>query len=310
MRRNGSTAADTTSVLTENGRQKRYGFGLSAKRSPFAARLPRRCYDCYSPDRKGEHPNAHLAGFKSIPHGRTPVTPAVPQRHGSRLHAPRSEESSPSTPRRNRLSVGGHATDRRAVRVEALVRGEPAETSLKVRADDVKAVRPISGNGFDTTLRESPGEGPDAKRSVRSGVVGMHDPGCWRDVACSSPTTPPNARSPITLGPKWLFGARMRAGAAPAIFHTLPRFGKIELARSPRIIFASPSLVSPITRSTRCIDCCRGTWMAWVAATGSRDARLRGGATTRAPRLPRGTPDLTISCVRLKQLRSIFECSH
>jgi len=33
---------------------------------PFAGKAPKAILYCYSPDRKGEHPKAHLAGFKSI----------------------------------------------------------------------------------------------------------------------------------------------------------------------------------------------------------------------------------------------------
>jgi hypothetical protein len=33
---------------------------------PFAGKAPKAALYCYSPDRKGEHPKAHLAGFKGI----------------------------------------------------------------------------------------------------------------------------------------------------------------------------------------------------------------------------------------------------
>lgn len=33
---------------------------------PFAGKAPKAVLNCYSPDRKGEHPKTHLAGFKDI----------------------------------------------------------------------------------------------------------------------------------------------------------------------------------------------------------------------------------------------------
>jgi transposase len=106
---------------------------------PFAGKTPKAVLYCYSPDRKGEHPKAHLAGFKGIPQAdgyagyaglyQQGVTEAACMAHVRRKFFDIHVET--KSPRSN------EALQRIAAlyAVEALTRGEAAEIRLKVRAE-------------------------------------------------------------------------------------------------------------------------------------------------------------------------------
>src|ERR1700721_573003 len=106
---------------------------------PFAGSAPPAVLYRYSPDRKGEHPRSHLAGFRGILQAdgyagyaglyQQGITEAACMAHVRRkfvdIHA--ETKSSQSWEAMQRIAA--------LYAVEKLIRGEPAEIRLKVRAE-------------------------------------------------------------------------------------------------------------------------------------------------------------------------------
>ena len=134
---------------------------------PFAGKAPKAVLYCYSPDRKGEHPKAHLAGFKGILQAdgyagyaglyQQGVTEAACMAHVRRkfvdIHA---ETKSPQAWEAMQRIAALYA-------VEDLIRGEPAEIRLKVRAERSEKLFADLRTWLDTTLSRVSGRGEMAK---------------------------------------------------------------------------------------------------------------------------------------------------
>jgi transposase len=134
---------------------------------PFAGKAPKAVLYCYSPDREGEHPKAHLAGFKSILQAdgyaghaglyQQGVTEAARMARVRRkfidVHA---ETKSPQSWEASQRIAALYA-------VEAVIRGEPAEIRLKVRAERREKLFADLRKWLDTTLSRVAGGGEMAK---------------------------------------------------------------------------------------------------------------------------------------------------
>jgi transposase len=134
---------------------------------PFGGKAPKAVLYCYSPNRKGEHPKAHLAGFKGILQAdgypgyaglyQQGVTEAACMAHVRRkffgIHAktksPRSNEAL------QRIAA--------LYAVEAWIRGEPAEIRLRVRTQRSAPLFAELRTWLDTTLSRVSGRSEMAK---------------------------------------------------------------------------------------------------------------------------------------------------
>jgi len=175
---------------------------------PFAGKAPKAVLYCYSPDRKGEHPKAHLAGFKGILQAdgyagyaglyHQGVTEAACMAHVRRkfidIHA---ETKSP-------LSLEAIQRIAALYAVEDLTRGESAEIRLKVRAERSAPLFADLRKWLDTTLSRVSGRSEMAK-AIRYALV-----------------------RPMTLGRKnWLFAGSNSGGERAAAIYTLTESAKL-----------------------------------------------------------------------------------
>ena len=174
---------------------------------PFGGKAPKAVLYCYSPDRKGEHPKAHLAGFKGILQAdgyagytglyQQGVTEAACMAHVRRkfidIHA---ETKSP-------LSLEVIQRIAALYAVEALIRGEPAEIRLKVRAERSAPLFADLRKWLDTTLSRVSGRSEMAK-AIRYALVR------WNALtlvlrdgrACIDNNAAERSMRPMTLGRK------------------------------------------------------------------------------------------------------------
>jgi transposase len=165
---------------------------------PFAGKAPKAVFYCYSPDRKGEHPKAHLAGFKGILQAdgyagyaglyHQGVTEAACMAHVRRkfvdIHA---ETKSPQAQEALRQIGALYA-------VEAVIRGEPAELRLKARTERSAPLFAEFQTWLDTTLSRVSGRGEMAKASGTRWCVGTRSHSCCATAASVSTTMLLNAR--------------------------------------------------------------------------------------------------------------------
>jgi len=194
---------------------------------PFGGKAPKAVLYCYSPDRKGEHPKAHLAGFKGILQAdgyagytglyQQGVTEAACMAHVRRkfidIHA---ETKSP-------LSLEVIQRIAALYAVEALIRGEPAEIRLKVRAERSAPLFADLRKWLDTTLSRVSGRSEMAK-AIRYALVR------WNALtlvlrdgrACIDNNAAERSMRPMTLGRKnWLFAGSNRGGERAAAMYSL-----------------------------------------------------------------------------------------
>jgi len=194
---------------------------------PFAGNAPKAVLYCYSPDRKGEHPKAHLAKFKGILQAdgyagyaglyHQGITEAACMAHVRRkfidIHA---ETKSPQAWEALQRIAALYA-------VEDLIRGEPAEIRLKVRAEQSAPLFADLRKWLDTTLSRVSGRGEMAK-AIRYALVR------WdaltlvlRDGrACIDNNAAERSMRSMTLGRKnWLFAGSDSGGERAAAIYTL-----------------------------------------------------------------------------------------
>jgi transposase len=200
---------------------------------PFAGKASKAVLYCYSPDRKGEHPKAHLAGFKGIPRAdgyaghaglyQLGVTEAACMAHVRRkfidIHA---ETKSPQSWEALQRIAALYA-------VEALIRGEPAEIRLKARAERSEKLFADLRKWLDTTLPRVSGRGEMAK-AIRYALV-RWDALTWvlRDGrVCIDNNAAERSMRPMTLGRKnWLFAGSDAGGERAAAIYTLTATAKL-----------------------------------------------------------------------------------
>jgi transposase len=200
---------------------------------PFAGKEPKAVLYCYSPDRKGEHPKAHLAGFKGILQAdgyagyaglyQKGVTEAACMAHLRRkffdIHA---ETKSPQSNEALQRIAALYA-------VEALIRGEPAEIRLRVRTQRGAPLFAEFRKWLDTTLARVSGRSEMAK-AIRYALV-------RRDAltlvlrdgrVCIDNNAAERSMRPMTLGRKnWLFAGSDSGGERAAAIYTLTETAKL-----------------------------------------------------------------------------------
>jgi transposase len=200
---------------------------------PFAGKAPRAVLYCYSPDRKGEHPKAHLAGFKGILQAdgyagyaglyQQGVSEAACMAHVRRkffdIHA---ETKSPQSHEALRRIAAIYA-------IEASIRVEPADIRLKVRTERSAPLFAEFRTWLDTTLSRVSGKSEMAK-AIRYALVR------WdaltlvlRDGrACIDNNAAERSMRPMTLGRKnWLFAGSDSGGERAAAIYTLTESAKL-----------------------------------------------------------------------------------
>jgi len=200
---------------------------------PFGGTAPRAALYCYSPDRKGEHPKAHLAGFKGILQAdgyagyaglyQQGVTEAACMAHVRRkffdIHA--DTKSSQSHEALQRIAA--------LYAVEALIRGEPAEARLKLRAQRSAPLFAAFRTWLDATLARVSGKSEMAK-AIRYALA-------RRDAltlvlrdgrVCIDNNAAERSMRPMTLGRKnWLFCGSDSGGHRAAAIYTLTETAKL-----------------------------------------------------------------------------------
>ncbi len=200
---------------------------------PFGGKVPKAVLYCYSPDRKGEHPKTHLAGFKGILQAdgyagyaglyQQGVTEAACMAHVRRkffdIHA---ETKSPQSNEALQRIAALYA-------VEALIRGESAEIRLKVRTERSEPLFTDFRKWLDTTLSRVSGRSEMAK-AIRYALTR------WdaltlvlRDGrACIDNNAAERSMRPMTLGRKnWLFAGSDSGGERAAVIYTLTETAKM-----------------------------------------------------------------------------------
>jgi transposase len=200
---------------------------------PFAGKAPKAVLYCYSPDRKGEHPKAHLAGFKGILQAdgyagyaglyQQGVTEAACMAHVRRkftdIHA---ETKSP-------LSLEAIQRIAALYAVEDMIRGESAEIRLRVRAERSAPLFADLRKWLDTTLSRISGRSEMAK-AIRYALVR------WDALTlvlrdgrvCIDNNAAERSMRPMTLGRKnWLFAGSDSGGERAAAIYTLTESAKL-----------------------------------------------------------------------------------
>jgi transposase len=200
---------------------------------PFAGKAPRAVLYCYSPNRKGEHPKAHLASFKGILQAdgyagyaglyQQGVTEAACMAHVRRkffdIHA---ETKSPQSNEALQRIAALYA-------VEALIRGEPAETRLRVRTQHSAPLFAELRTWLDTTLSRVSGRSEMAK-AIRYALAR------WDALTlvlrdgrvCIDNNAAERSMRPMTLGRKnWLFAGSDSGGERAAAIYTLTETAKL-----------------------------------------------------------------------------------
>jgi transposase len=200
---------------------------------PFAGNASKAVLYCYSPDRKGEHPKAHLAGFKGILQAdgyagyaglyHQGVTEAACMAHVRRkffdIHA---ETKSPQA----------HEVLQRIAAlyvVEDLIRGQPPEVRLKVRAERSEPLFADLRKWLDTTLSRVSGRS-DMAKAIRYALTR------WDALTlllrdgrvCIDNNAAERSMRPLTLGRKnWLFCGSNAGGERAAAIFTLTETAKL-----------------------------------------------------------------------------------
>jgi transposase len=200
---------------------------------PFAGEAPRAVLYCYSPDRKGEPPRKHLAGFRGILQAdgyagyaglyQQNVTEASCMAHVRRkFHDIHASTQSPQAHEALRQIAALYA-------VEAAIRGQPAAVRLKTRAARSAPLFTVFRAWLDTTLARVSGRSEMAK-AIRYAL------NRWdaltlvlRDGrACIDNNAAERSMRPITLGRKnWLFAGSNAGGERAAAIYTLTETAKL-----------------------------------------------------------------------------------
>lgn len=226
-------ADDTTVPVLDPGRGKTKTGRLwcyARDDQPFGGKTPPAVLYCYSPDRKGEHPRAHLAGFRGILQADgyagyaglydRGVTEAACWAHARRklfdVHA--STQSPPALEALQRIAA--------LYAIEAAIRGRPPDARL--------AARTAQSAPLFTALRQWL-ENTQARISGKSDLAGAirYTLSRWdaltlvlRDGrACIDNNAAERSMRPMTLGRKnWLFAGSDSGGwsaaAAYSLIHT------------------------------------------------------------------------------------------
>jgi transposase len=200
---------------------------------PFAGKTPKAVLYCYSPDRKGEHPKKHLAGFKGILQAdgyagyaglyQQGVTEAACMAHVRRkffdIHA---ETKSPQSSEGLQRIAALYA-------IEAMIRGEPADVRLRIRTERSAPLFAQFRTWLDTTLSRVSGKSEMAK-AIRYALarwdaltLALRD-----GRVCIDNNAAERSMRPMTLGRKnWLFAGSDSGGERAAAIYTLTETAKL-----------------------------------------------------------------------------------
>jgi transposase len=200
---------------------------------PFAGKAPKAVLYCYGPDRKGEHPKKHLAGFKGILQAdgyagyaglyQQGVTEAACMAHVRRkffdIHA---ETKSPQSHEALQRIAALYA-------IEAMIRGESADVRLKIRAERSAPLFAALRTWLDATLSRASGKSEMAK-AIRYALAR------WDALTlvlrdgrvCIDNNAAERSMRPMTLGRKnWLFAGSDSGGERAAAIYTLTETAKL-----------------------------------------------------------------------------------
>lgn len=200
---------------------------------PFAGTAPKAVLYCYSPDRKGEHPKKHLAGYKGILQAdgyagyaglyQQGVTEAACMAHVRRKFFDiYNETKSPQSQEALQRIATLYA-------VEASIRGEPAEIRLQVRTERSAPLFAEFRTWLDATLSRVSGKSEMAK-AIRYALAR------WEALtlvlrdgrACIDNNAAERAMRPLTLGRKnWLFAGSDSGGDRAAAIYTLTETARL-----------------------------------------------------------------------------------
>lgn len=200
---------------------------------PFAGTDARAVRYYYSPDRKGEHPKKHLAGFRGILQAdgyagyaglyQQGVTEAACMAHVRRkffdVHA---ETKSPQSQEALRHIAGLYA-------IEDMIRGEPAEVRLRVRMNRSAPLFEKFRTWLDAMLSRVSGRSELAK-AIRYALarwdaltLALRD-----GRVCIDNNAAERSMRPMTLGRKnWLFCGSDAGGERAAAIYTLTETAKL-----------------------------------------------------------------------------------
>ena len=188
---------------------------------------------CYSPDRKGEHPKKHLAGFKGILQAdgyagyaglyQQGVTEAACMAHVRRkffdIHA---ETKSPQSHEALQRIAALYA-------IEAMIRGESADVRLKIRTERSGPLFAQLRTWLDATLSRVSAKSEMAK-AIRYALAR------WDALTlvlrdgrvCIDNNAAERSMRPMTLGRKnWLFAGSDSGGERAAAIYTLTETAKL-----------------------------------------------------------------------------------
>ena len=229
-------ADDTTVPVLEPGRGRTKTGRLwcyTRDDRPFAGQAPPAVLYRYSPDRKGEHPRAHLAGFRGILqadgytgfaglYGRG-VTEAGCWAHARRkfFDAHATKQSPIATEVMQRIAA--------LYAIEATVRGQSPEARLQARKQHSAPLFDALKDLLDSSLRRISGKS-DLAGAIRYSLSR------WEALtlvlrdgrACIDNNAAERAMRPMTLGRKnWLFAGSDAGGERAAAIYTLTETAKL-----------------------------------------------------------------------------------
>ena len=208
---------------------------LCPRRQPFAGKAPKAVLYCYSPDRKGEHP-------RKAP-GRVPRDPPggwlcrirgayYQRRERGRLHGARPAEVLRHA-RPTQSPLAHEALQRIAAlyAIEAMIRGEPAEARLRVRARTKRPVVRQLRTWLEETLSRVSGKSEMAE-AIRYALSR------WDALTlvlrdgrvCIDNNAAERSMRPMTLGRKnWLFAGSDAGGERAAAIYSLTETAKLNM---------------------------------------------------------------------------------
>jgi len=201
---------------------------------PFGGTAPAGVFYRYTPDRKGEHPRAHLAGFTGILQA-DGYAGFAQLYTGNRI----SEAACLAHTRRKffdlfeatKSPLAKTALEKIAAlyRVEAEICGQPPDDRLRVRRERSAPLFADLKAWLETTLRRVPGRS-DLAKAIRYALSrGQALAMVLRDGrACIDNSAAERAMRPVTLGRRnWTFAGSDRGGERAAVFYSLIETAKM-----------------------------------------------------------------------------------
>jgi transposase len=243
---------------------------------PFAGKAPPAVLYCYSPDRKGEHPRQHLAGFNGILQAdgyagyaglsERGVTEAACWAHARRkffdVHA---ETKSP-------LALEAMQRIAALYEIEGSIRGQLADDRLAARGVRSAPLFADLRAWLEKTLARVSGKS-DLAVAIRYTLsrwqaltLGLRD-----GRACIDNNAAERAMRPMTLGRKnWLFCGSDAGGERAAAIYSLTETAKLNMLDPEDYLRQVLRRIAdhPVKRA---MNCCRGTspvsGRGWISAT-------------------------------------------